>query len=96
MSIHNYNQKYLSTIEGIKNSDLSEKNKEILLEFSESLVLEGLSKPRMIRCLFTMQNLAKKLECDLDKAQKKHLKGIVSALQIGNYSPWTKRTYKCI
>ena len=73
-----------------------QKNKEILLEFSESLVLEGLSKPRMIRCLFTMQNLAKKLECDLDKAQKKHLKGIVSALQIGNYSPWTKRTYKCI
>ena len=49
MDIHNYEKKYQRCIELIKKANISERNKQLILENNENLILEGLSKPRLCK-----------------------------------------------
>ncbi|MBT3304397.1 tyrosine-type recombinase/integrase [Candidatus Woesearchaeota archaeon] len=94
MDIHGYDKKYEAAINAIKDGDLSASNKELILKFHGDLVLESLSKPRLINYLNKLKLLAKRLNKDFDKVSKDDIKELVSGIQQQTYSGWTKQTYK--
>jgi hypothetical protein len=66
MCIHNYECKLQAKISKIGESDLSEKNKQLILEMANDLVLDNLSKPRIIKYLEILNTFAKRVNKDLD------------------------------
>jgi hypothetical protein len=57
---------------------------------SNDLILDNLSKPRVMKYMEILRILARKLKKDLDKATKEDLKEIITEIQHHpTYSPWT-------
>jgi integrase/recombinase XerD len=96
MDIHNYEKKYQQCRRRIEKAKISKRNKELILEMNDALVLDGISKPRLAKYMEVLKLLAQKLNKDFDKAKVADLKKVVSEIQQSNYSPWTKQTYKVI
>ena len=93
-------QKYLdSTIQKIKDSELSEENTELVLEFRSHLMAENLSTERISRYMTTFNTLAPYIDFHLDEPEKKKLKELVGKInqnQINEkeYSVWTLAEFK--
>ena len=51
MGIHNYDIMYIYTIDRMKRSNISTKNKQLIMNCVNDLVLENLSKPRLVKYL---------------------------------------------
>lgn len=97
MSIHEYDKEYLRAQEQVKESTLSEKNKQLIFSFVNDLLLEGLSKPRLIKYYRLLRLIALGLGKDLDTVTLEELKQYIGSIQQeSNYSPWTKKSYKNI
>ena len=96
MDIHNYEYKHQKRLETIRNSlVISERNKEPILKYHDFLILENLSKPRLVKYLEILKLVAIGIGKDLDKANIDDLKQYVGKIQCNsNYSPWPKQTYK--
>ncbi|MFQ5620931.1 MAG: tyrosine-type recombinase/integrase [Candidatus Nanoarchaeia archaeon] len=92
--IHDYDTQYQAEKQRLAKSDISDKNKELIAKFEADLLLEGLSKPRLIRYMSIMRLVAKRLKKDFDKAKIPDLKRVVGAIQSEKYSPHTKEVYK--
>ncbi|MBU0459440.1 MAG: tyrosine-type recombinase/integrase [Nanoarchaeota archaeon] len=97
MGIHNYERKYIMAKKNLEKSSISKRNKELILKFVDDLILENLSKPRLIKYFTCLKIIAQALGKDLDKATIADLKKFVSYVQQRNdYSAWTKHSYKVI
>ena len=88
-------------LESIKNriendKDISENNKKILKEFEESCKIEELGKLRIAKLLNTLLKIAKWLNKDFDKVDKKDIERLIIRIQENGYSEWTKHDYKVI
>ena len=96
MGIHNYEKKLEQTITRVKKANTTKKNKELLLEFNDHMVIAGLSKSRIIRCLQYLAIVSENFNKDFDRIEEKQLKKYVSKLQQSSFTAWTKQTYKVI
>ncbi len=97
MDIHNYDKRYQAALRQVQNADIPERNKQLILDFGKDLVLEGASKPRLLRYHNVLKIVAQLLGKEFDKAEIADLKGIVATIQQrSDYSPWTKQAYKII
>lgn len=94
MGLHNYEQGIRSAKKGIEKANISKKNKKMILNFTDYLITQGLSKSRVIRYYSTLKQLAKDLGKDFDKATEQDIASVVSKIQQSNYAEWTKYTYK--
>ena len=61
MDIHNHDLKYNSAKEKVKSRNISSKNKELILEFVNDLILCNISKPRLCKYFCLMGMIAEKL-----------------------------------
>lgn len=68
-------------IQNVKNAQISERNKKLILDCVNSLVLENLSKPRLMRYLCILKIYALKLGKDLDKASSDDIKQYIGEIQ---------------
>ena len=96
MGIHNYDKMYETTKKRVRKAKTSERNKQLILEMNDFLILENLSKPRLIKYLEVLKTLSERLGKDFEQATEKDLKKLVGDIQQQNYSAWTKQTYKVI
>jgi len=96
--IHDYNKKYDSALKRLKKSAISQRNKDLILDFDRACFLEGLGKPRRIRLIGALFILAKiYLKKDFDKATENDIKEVVIKIKSKeDYSPWTKQNYEVI
>jgi len=95
MDIHNFDKQYQSAIRYLRNKDISDRNKLLISDFNSALILENLSKPRLIRYMHVMSKIAEGLDKDLDKADISDIKCFISKIQQkSDYSPYTKQMYK--
>jgi len=95
---HDYGSKYKAAVKHIEDSNLSNKNKELILKFDEACMLEGLSKPRRLKLIGSLKLLARDfLKKDFDKATIDDLKKVVIKIENkDDYSVWTKQSYRAI
>ena len=95
MSLHNFEKMYETSIKNVNNSHISARNKEIILSFGNDLLLENLSKARILKYYYALTMFARNLNKDFDKADINDIKILVANIQQNSkYSPWTKKTYK--
>lgn len=97
MDIHEYEKKMQSRIRHVKESNLTPKNKELILNFLNDLVLDNLSVPRRMKYVEVLRIMARDLNKDFTDATIGDLKAIIGTIQNrSDFSPWTKQTYKVI
>ncbi len=95
IDIHNYPRRVELAIRDVMNSGISKRNKDIILEFREYCSTENISLARISRYLGVLKQWAEILNVNFDKAKKEDIMRAVRVIQDnGNYSPWTKSTYK--
>ena len=78
----------------IKRSHISERNKELILEFKDFCCALGNSPHRIGIVLRHLKMFAERIDTDLDKAERKDIERAVSKLNDSHYSDWTKVTTK--
>ena len=93
--IYGYPAKLESALRNLRQADISERNKELVLRFKDYLFIQGISIPRIIRYVSTFVIFSKKMGVDFDKATKEDIERLLSFIQQNNYSPHTRQTYKC-
>ena len=95
IDIHNYDKQLVSTLERMKSSSISNKNKAIIEKFGNSCFATGIGKPRVIKYVQTLKTLALWLKKDLEKANREDIKKVVTSIQQrSDYSEWTKKDFK--
>lgn len=99
IDIHNYDRQYMYAKAAVERSKISDRNKELILEFERLCFLkEATSKPRRIKHMESLRLLAERyISSDFDKIDKKIVEDIVMKIEMrDDYSIWTKQTYKAI
>lgn len=97
MDIYSHKKQLEVAIKSIGNLDISNKNKELMMEFDKNCIIRGLTKSRRLKYLNTLKVIAKIIKKDFDKADKQDIINFVSYIQSReDYKPWTKQGYKLI
>lgn len=96
--IYDVDKKYETTRERLNKADISQHNKDLIMNFEKNCVLERLGKWRRIRIMSNLLILARDyLKKDFDKATKEDLRELVFKLDLReDWSVWTKHTHKTI
>ena len=80
----------------IKNSNLSKKNKELIIKFHNDCFSEGLSSLRILKYVYTLYGLASRLEKNFDDVNTDDIKILVGKIERSDYAEWTKHDYKVV
>lgn len=94
-NLHKYKQAIKSGVKRLKENDkISEKNKELILDFKRECETEGLSKARVRFYLVRLSKTAELFDKDFDKATRKDLKEFVAEINTSDYAESTKKDFK--
>jgi len=83
-------------IESVENLSISEKNKELIVDFIDYCFSEGLGEHRIVKYITTLKYISLSLPTDFDKATERDIRRYVSNLERSNKSQWTKHDYKVV
>jgi integrase len=95
VDIHNYWGMLVAAEKRLHNP-LSERNRELILEFEKKLISKGLSTPSIAKYVGTLTKIGGILGKDFDAATKRDIEDLVFKIERSDRSPWTKHTYKVI
>ena len=97
IDIYNIEEKLTSAERHVKNSDISDQDKQLIIQFEDHLMLEeGLSVHRIVKYLYTLVKINKHLGTSFQEASKDDIMTFVKWLRTSEYSTWTKRDYKLV
>lgn len=96
MDIYNTPRRMELQLKRITDSvEISQKNKELILQFKDRCFAEGLTNTRILIYLVRLEHLAKKFRKDFDVLTRDEVRSIVGQIeQNPNQKPNTKRMYK--
>ncbi|PIU61181.1 hypothetical protein COS83_04770, partial [archaeon CG07_land_8_20_14_0_80_38_8] len=93
--LHGYYKQLESKLRRIKSCELcSEINQKYFLEYADFLLAEGLTVPRISKCLRLAVKLDEVLNKDLKKLDKKDVIHYLGFIEKSKYSDWTKNDFK--
>ncbi len=93
--IHKYGKRLERKLVSIKkDKELSAHNRKTILEFQNHCIAEGIGNARVLRYLNDLPKLAKLLKKDFEKATKKDIENVLSAMEKTPLSPRTKLDFK--
>ncbi len=93
MDPHNYEHRLVKALERVKKSNISNKNKNQILKFSQDCKLD-ISTGRNLRYVQNLVRIAIWLGKNFEKANKEDIKSLVGQINGMNYTEWTKQFYK--
>jgi len=95
MGIHNFSSRLENYLKNLNKLDSYSKKK--ILEFVKYLQAEGISKERILKYVYILENVAKMLKVKFEKATKDDIIDLVSKIEGNNkWSEWTKHEYKVV
>jgi integrase/recombinase XerD len=74
--------------------EISERNKDMILKFVQDLQAEGITLTRLLKYLFVLPQLAKRLKKDFDRATIIDIKKLVAEINNSDYADWTKGDFR--
>jgi len=80
----------------IEGSDISKKNKKILMDFYENCIVRGLSKPTILHYLQVLSKISKTLNKDFGQATFQDIERVLVGIEGVGYNERTKNNYKII
>jgi site-specific recombinase XerD len=92
--IHNSRLRYEIGLRLLRNSSISEKNKELIEKFCEDCFSQGIKHGRMRKYIYILRKIAEWLGKDFDKAEVEDIKRVVAIIEMKDFSEWTKHDYK--
>src|ERR1700693_1285481 len=97
LDIHHFDQQYRSGEQQVRNSEISTKNKELIMGYRDACILQQVcGKVRLPRVLIGLLRCARILKKDFSDATKEDLQRVISVLLGENLRPPTIATYKAI
>lgn len=98
MNIHEPEKKLKEGIEKLnKDSSISNHNKQLILNFLDYLLADGLSQIRVLKYLYTIKQICKIFNKDLDNITKKDVTLFFKHINTDkNFQEWTKHDYKVL
>ena len=96
IDIHHYDQKLSSMLKSIEKSEISKKNKDLLIKFQNACFSESIGKAKIVRYLFDLKKICLIVKKDLDKCDKEDIQKILAEIEKSNYAYNTKRGYKIV
>src|SRR5688500_4389547 len=99
LDIHRYEQKWTSAERQIRNSDVSPRNKDLILGFRDACLIKNVcGRIRLLRVQGCLLLYARLLQKDFDQCTRTDLEQVVGRLVTAQppYSPETLGTYKAI
>lgn len=94
MDLYEYDKKIDAAEKLILNADYSDKNKELIIGFENTIFAEGLSKARVLKYLSSLHNLAQWFDKPFPEVTKLDVYKLVGDLEKSDRSVWTKRDYR--
>ena len=93
IDIYNYERMFEATVRTMRASKITEQNKRLIENFYNFCYANGIGKPRVIKYVRTLRQLAEWLKKDFDKATKQDIEKVVTAIQQrDDYSEWTTKS----
>ena len=93
--IHNRERNLRNAVTRIKNSsNISDKNRELILKFHDECFSNGLSIDRVLFYLDRLFKIAQWLRKDFQTATKEDIKELIGRIERSNYAENTKKDYK--
>lgn len=99
IDIHNYALKYQQAESQVRESTISQRNKDLIFGYRDACLLHGTCrKVRLIRVLGALLHFARLLEQDFDTLTRREVERLVTRLMTRDppYSPQTLGTYRAI
>src|SRR5437870_425268 len=97
--IHNYDLKYQQTEHQVHSSEISDRNKALILGYRDACVLHNVcGKPRLIRIMGALLLFARLANKSFDTFTKEDVQGLITKLlgHVPAYTAETLGTYKAI
>jgi len=94
IDIYQYKEWLENEIRNLNKSEISKRNKELIIEFQRYAALQNISLARQLRYVSILRSVSKHLGKDLDKAEKKDIERVVGIIHGLEITAWTKCTYK--
>jgi integrase/recombinase XerD len=89
-----YNYDLNKRLVSLNNSNISEVNKKLILDFVENCFSEGLSQHRVLKYISSLKMIAIQINVDFDKIEKRDLFIFITELGQSDRSEWLKHDYK--
>lgn len=85
-----------NSLERMRNSEhIIDKNKSLIIKFHNQCFAEGLSTARIVKYLYTLQQLSTMLDKPFEKANREDIIKLVGKIERNDeWSDWTKQHYK--
>lgn len=96
IDIHDYDKKLKSVVNKIKNSTLSERDKDLIFNFQNICFSEEIGKAKITRYLYDLCKIAELTTKDLDVCSKEDIQDILAKLEQTDYAYETKRGFKIV
>jgi site-specific recombinase XerD len=94
LCIHDVDKNLERYLETLKTSDITERNRQMILNFQEHCYSRGLTKYRILFYITKLNRLAKLLNKDFDAANKEDIERLAAEIEKSDYTDWTKHDYK--
>jgi integrase/recombinase XerD len=89
-----YNLDFSKRLVSLKNSKISEVNKQLISDFVENCYAQGLGQQRVIKYISILKMIATQINIDFDKVEKRDLFTFISQLEQSDKGEWLKHDYK--
>jgi site-specific recombinase XerD len=98
MDVHDSKQKLKKAIEKLKKDPkISNNNKQLILNFIDYILADGLSQARALKYIYTLKQISKILNKDFDNITKKDVILFFKHINTNNdFQEWTKHDYKVL
>lgn len=94
--VHKRKQKIEGAIKRLKNSTISDQDKNLIFKFNEYNTVMGLSNHRILTYIICLHHIAEWLGVPFEHATKEHIMNLVLTIQNKDYSEYTKLLYKTV
>jgi len=94
LCIHDVDKNLERYLETLKISDITERNRQLILNFQEHCYSRGLTKYRILFYITKLNRLAKILKKDFDSANKEDIERLAAEIEKSDYTDWTKHDYR--
>ena len=81
IDIYNYERMFEATVHTMHASKITDMNKKQIEKFYNFCYANGIGKPRVIKYVRTLRQLAEWLKKDFEKATKQDIERVVTAIQ---------------
>lgn len=93
--VHNPSKRYENALKVLEKSEISGRNKDLIKEFVEACIAEGIGKLRVTKYIFTLRKIASIVNKDFDEVTRDDMVKLVRDIELSEeYSEWTKHDYK--